>query len=229
MTKITVALASILSSALLAAPLAISLGSFAAAPAFAERGGNSNNGQSQSARRGSNGQQGNQGNQGNQGHGALASELKNLNAMCANENAFANASADSNIGRIGAYRVAQTETAWADQGIIDAGDALSLNGEAFGGAASADLATAIATLESERSALNAELGGLVAGIDDARIGEIGARIAGIDAEVAALNRQLDFATADEALARRSAALDAAAMGRELSPEALAAFEAGCNR
>ena len=52
--------------------------------------------------------------------GAIAKELKNLNAMCANENAFANASGESNIGLMAAFYSAQQDALGAEMALLDA-------------------------------------------------------------------------------------------------------------
>lgn len=87
--------------------------SFTADAAYA---GNGNNGNGNGGDRGNsnrdNGNRGggNNGNAGGNGNGAIASALGALNAAHANENAFANASANSRVGLIAAYRDAAVLT-----------------------------------------------------------------------------------------------------------------------
>lgn len=57
-------------------------------------------------------------------HGKMASELKGLNAYHASETAFANASPNSQVGRIAAYREAALETVAAGEAAAEAAAAL---------------------------------------------------------------------------------------------------------
>ena len=80
---------------------------FSADSAYAGNGnGNNGNGNGNGGNNGNSGNNGNAGNNGNgnNGHGSIASALGGLNAAHANENAFANASPNSRVGKIAAYR-----------------------------------------------------------------------------------------------------------------------------
>lgn len=142
------------------------------------------------------------GNAGGNGGGALASELGNLNAMCANANAFANAAPGSNIGLIGGYYTAQTAAAGANAALATTMAALDAAGEAY------------PTLSS------AEINALIAAATD-------------PVAIESLQRQLAYADASALQAAGAAAeteaLSAATRGRTLSEEALAVFQAGCQR
>lgn len=132
--------------------------------------------------------------------GAIAKELKNLNAMCANENAFANASSESNIGLMAAFYSAQQDALGAEMALLDAETVLTDNGEVYDGATAADIVAAIALL------------------DPAVDGE----------QIEALERQRAYAEASELLAAETAALADAVGDRDISDDALAVFEAGCD-
>lgn len=142
------------------------------------------------------------GNAGGNGGGALARELGNLNAMCANANAFANAAPGSNIGLIGGYYTAQTAAAGANAALATTMAALDAAGEAY------------PTLSS------AEINALIAAATD-------------PVAIESLQRQLAYADASALQAAGAAAeteaLSAATRGRTLSEEALAVFQAGCQR
>ena len=85
--------------------------------AYAERGGNGNgngNGRDRDRSSQNNSERGNSGRSSNgNGRGALASELKGLNAAHANQNAMMNASPNSMPGKLYAYQQAVIESAGA--------------------------------------------------------------------------------------------------------------------
>lgn len=233
-------LATALSASLALSSLSIGIVSISAT-AVAAKGGNSqgnansgNRGNSGNSNRGNSANaQSNNGNNGNSNaggnRGTIARELKNLNAFCANENAFANASADSNIGRIGNYFTTKAETEGAEELLIAAETALADAGESFGGGTHESIVAEGDALIGEQSSLMEELATLQLEEDAARIAEIDSRLLAINAELLALARQMDYAIAADQLDERARALDAATGGRVLSEEALAVFEAGCPR
>lgn len=75
-----------------------------AEPAFAERGGNGNSNRNRDR---------NENSRGNNGRGAIASELRGLNAAHANQNALENASPNSMPGKLYVYQQAEIEAAAA--------------------------------------------------------------------------------------------------------------------
>ena len=133
--------------------------------------------------------------------GGIAKQLRNLNAMCANENAFASASSESNIGLMAGFYSAQQNALGAEMALMDAQTALTDSGEVYAGATTADIDAAIAALLDPVA--NA-------------------------AEIAALGRQRAYAEASELLAVETAALAAAVGDRDISEDALAVFKAGCD-
>ncbi|MBW6505343.1 MAG: hypothetical protein K0B00_01185 [Rhodobacteraceae bacterium] len=200
--------------------------------------------------KGGNSAAGNSGNSGNRGGksdtGAMASELKGLNAYHASAQAFANAAPNSQVGRIESYRVAVGEA----QAIA----ALASNAAAD----AADADAALLLLLAERQALLDGYSGRTPEEIEAAIGELVAGSPTYDVDLAALNAELLEATghedaltglADQILAAEAAALAAAdaaaqaaaaqaaaeaaeaeallaaAKGRTLSPEALAFLRA----
>lgn len=78
--------------------------------------GNGNGGGNGNGSGGGNGNAGNGGNGGNNGRGMIARELGGANAARANEQAFLNAAANSQIGRLGELRdaMAQTSDSYAE-------------------------------------------------------------------------------------------------------------------
>lgn len=109
--KLKTSLSALAIAGLLASGLAFETTPFAAQPAFAGNGnGNNGNGNGNSGGSNGRGNSGNAGGNGN-GNGAIASELGGLNAAHANANAFANASANSAVGRVAIYRDAIAATA----------------------------------------------------------------------------------------------------------------------
>ncbi|MBT8410621.1 MAG: hypothetical protein KJP02_02335 [Octadecabacter sp.] len=91
--------------------------------AFAERGGNGNgNGQNNRNAREERTNNGNGNDQvnGNNGRGAIARELRGLNAAQANQNALENASPNSMPGKLYAYQQAQIAASEVDAKVIEA-------------------------------------------------------------------------------------------------------------
>ncbi|WP_347311749.1 hypothetical protein [Defluviimonas sp. SAOS-178_SWC] len=138
-------------------------------------------------------------------HGKLASELKGLNAYHASETAFANASPNSQVGRIATYRDAALET-------YEAADALE---EANG------------TLTEATEALSAKEAELQA-LDDAYTGrttaEIDEEIAGLDPTAADYQNQVD-ALNEERLGAETYETDRAALETEITDASDAVTEA----
>lgn len=167
-------------------------------------GGNSggNSGGNGGGNSGGNGGGSNAGGNGGNGHGAIARELRNLNAMCANANAFANADPDSNIGRIAAYYTAQEAATDANAGLADATAALDAVGVSYPTLSAAEISALIATETDE-------------------------------AIIATLQLQLTYAEASALQAAgveaEAQALSAATGDREISEEALAIFQEGCQK
>ena len=146
-------------------------------------------------------------------HGALASELKGLNAAHASPTALANASPNSQVGRIAAYAAAVNAVAEAEQNLGDAQTALNelldnpprsiediqADIDALADPEGAD-ADALAALNDEMSAAES--------YDD--------RVAGLEGDIETYEGQIE-----EGAETQSAAVLDASNGRELSPEALA--------
>ncbi len=238
MRRLTTALAAFLTStAMLGTVATVGL---VLDPAVAEanngngNGGGNGNGNGRSEERGNNGNNGNRGERGNSaqaragngnGRGAIASELKNLNAFCANENAFANASDDSNIGQIRAYQTASANVAQyegAISGALGGRDVTDENVAAL--AASYD--QAITTLQEQIA--NAEP--TVVENADGTQTVIPADTTELEAQLAAYISSRDTVTRyQEADSQRDTALSVATRGRTLSPEAQAYLDAGCQR
>lgn len=164
---------------------------------------------------------------GNNGRGAIARELRNLNAMCANANAMANADPDSNVGRIASFYVAKADADTAAAGLPQ--EWQNLTAAEVDGTISA-IDQLIADNEIEIGGLQETLATLTPGIDDTQISEISGQIAALTQQntVAAQQKEA-LASYGEALDAQNEALTYATRGRELSEEALAAFEAGCQR
>jgi len=162
------------------------------------------------------------------GQGALRSQLKNLNAMCANSHAFDNAADGSNIGGIRAYNQAYQDLLVAQQAFDDLATSLAggdpdlyayyssrltdteIDAEiaALGALVAAD-SPLIGTLDGNGDPIVATTAMTQAEID-ARVGELGT----YSATLATLVGEED----DE-----HAAMLVASHNRELSPEALDAL------
>lgn len=209
-------LSAVLSSALAVTALSTTTLLVSADAAYAAGRGNGNGNANRSNNRGRGSEQ-----RSNNGRGAIASELKNLNAMCANGNAMTNANSNSNVGRINAFYVAKADadTAFASlpsefQTLTD--DQLAAQVTALNGL--------IATNEATISTLQGQLG---TGGDDA---VINGQIATLEQENLLYTQTAStIGSYLNSAAERDAALDSATGGRELSPEAMAVFEAGCQR
>lgn len=138
-------------------------------------------------------------------HGKLASELKGLNAVHANANAFANASPNSQVGRIATYRDAALDT-------ISATDALDAATEAIG-EETENLAAREAELQS---------------LDDAYTGrttaEIDADIAALDPSATDYQEQVD-ALAEERIGAETYETERAALETEIADATDAVTEA----
>ena len=211
--------AALTSTGLLTATLAIGL-VLEPAAAWAEKGGNGNgrgNSDRGNSERGNGNGRGNA-ERGNNGRGAIASELKNLNAFCANENAFANAADDSNIGQIRAYQQASAEVETYDASVRAA-----LGLSETDPITDAQIDGAIAYYEAEIARLEAEL----AAIANGTLTDDGADRAG---QIALLEASIDtFEAYDDAATRKEETLLVATRGRTLSAEAQAYLDAGCPR
>ena len=161
---------------------------------------------------------------GKSNHGALASELKGLNAAHASEQAFANASPNSRVGRIAAYRNAVIGAAAAGTALGDAEAALAaFDAELPDGPTAADLDAQIAAYDDLAELTpeqEAERALLMEAYDAAVIAE---------AERAAAREELATAVetaASEAELSGGGIEDlflAASDGRTLSPEAMDEF------
>lgn len=149
------------------------------------------------------------------GHGLLASELKGLNAAHANPNALANASPNSQVGRLATYRNAAVAAAGAQDAIDGAIAALAEFDATNSGRSIADIEADIAALDPT-----------AVDYDPAQLEILGAELS------TAQTREADriiladaVATAEEsagdAADTEAEALLAAANGRTLSPEAIA--------
>ena len=197
--------------------------------AYAERGGNGNgngggNGGGRSSERsneergngrGNGGLRGGAGGEDNPGRGAIASELKGLNACNASATARLNASADSQVGRIAAYETAVQQSATASADYQAAVNAY----EAFEGSYTGRSSTAIqaeidalgtAITAEQQTALNAEL--LAAQAYETQLATLQATV---DAKLTA---------SETAAEQERTALDAASGGRVLSEDAVAALQ-----
>ncbi|WP_420857808.1 hypothetical protein [Marivivens marinus] len=206
---------------------------FAAGRGNGNGNGNSNRGRDRdrtnrgSEQRGNSQNTGRPENPGANGNGAIARELRNLNAMCANENAMANASANSNVGRISTFYVAKAE---ADT----ARDALSPELSALSDEELADQVAVIDATITQNTGAITDLQGQLAGLDpttqQTEIDAINGQISTL--QQANLSLEADKTAIDQYLVladAKSVALNDATGGRELSPEALAVFEAGCQK
>ena len=209
-------LSAVLSSALAVTALSTTTLLVSADAAYAAGRGNGNGNANRSNNRGRGSEQ-----RSNNGRGAIASQLKNLNAMCANGNAMANANSNSNVGRINAFYVAKADADTAFSSLPPEFQALSDDDLA---AQVTALNSLIATNEATILTLQSQLG---TGGDDAAINS---QITALQQEnllytqtASTIGSYLTYAAA------RDLALDSATGGRELSEEALAVFEAGCQR
>ena len=140
--------------------------------------------------------------------GALASELKGLNAVKANPNAFKNAAPNSQVGRIAAYRDAAIVTSTAATLLAQAAaarDALPLPVRSI-----SDIDAAIALLDPTAAGYSVD----AAALATERQSVVDYTAA--DAKVTAANTALLAAQSTE-----DAALLVASGGRELSDEAIA--------
>lgn len=155
------------------------------------------------------------------GHGALASELKGLNAVHANANALANASPNSQVGRIALYRDAALETITAGEALADAETALS------------DAEAALSQKQAELDALNeshagrslAEIDAEIAGLDPAAV-DFQSHLDALDAErVAAADFESRQDGLEGAVAEATADLEAAGTAISDAETALADTEA----
>ena len=226
---------------LLLGPIGLDPSSFGATAAFAGNGKDGGNGNS-GGNGGGNGNSGGKGNSGGNGigassqsddaggseiasveskakrkssHGLLASELKGLNAAHANPNALANASPNSQVGRLATYRDAALAAAGA-QGAVDAANtALAAFDDADQGRSLADIEADIAALDPTAE-----------GYDPAQLDTLNEELAVAqtrDADRAVLAAAVT--AAENAMATAGAseedALLAASNGRTLSPEAIA--------
>lgn len=148
-------------------------------------------------------------------HGLLASELKGLNAAHASPNALANASPNSQVGRLATYRDAAIATAGA-QGAID------------------DATTALAEFDAVNTGrLVTEIEADIVALDPTALDYDAAQLVALSLELeTAQTRDADRAVlagalvtaedaADGAATTEADALFAAAKGRTLSPEAIA--------
>ncbi|GEM_PF-3928656 len=200
--------------------------------------------------RGGNGAAEDRGNSGNRGGksdtGAMASELKGLNAYHASAQAFANAAPKSQVGRIESYRVAVGEAlavaALAGKTAANAADAeaalLLLQAErqalldTYAGRTSAAIEADINALDSASLTYAEDLAALTAELSDAlgheeAIATLADQILAADAAaIAAADAAAQAAAAQAAAeAAEAEALLAATNGRALSPEALAFLRA----
>ncbi len=211
-------IATVALAALAASPLpSVLMASSGIDMAFAKAGGNGNgNGNAGSNGNGNgNGQSSASvgtalGNSGAAHSGKLASELKGLNAYHASETAMANASPNSQVGRIASYRDAAEATIGAETALSDAEAAL-------GG-----------LTEPSRSVadIQAEIDGLDPVADAEAIAGLEAELADAEAYAAAVS---DVELAADALAAAQTVEDAsflaASNDRVLSDEAMSFFRA----
>lgn len=142
------------------------------------------------------------------GHGALASELKGMNAVHASPQALANAAPNSQVGRIASYREAALGTIEAEAGLA----------EAVAAAVVAELARQAA--ESDLAALDGSYEGRTAA-------EVADDIAGLDPAAADYQDKLDTLTAEQetALAHEADRAALVAAAEDAATAAAAAAEA----
>ncbi len=226
-------------SAMLLGPVGLQIPSVGADAAFAGNGnGNGGSNGNSGGNGGGNGKSGGKSNSGNGGgngkaaastdtasagetskgknaHGLLASELKGLNAAHANPNALANASPNSQVGRLAAYRDAALAAVGAQAAIDDANDALA----AFD---AADQGRTIAEIETDIAALDPAAEGYDPALLEALNAELTAAQTRDEDRAALVDAIADAETAAAGAGETEAeALLAAANGRTLSPEAIA--------
>jgi hypothetical protein len=161
-------------------------------------------------------ERGNGNGQGN-GRGAIASELKGLNACHASEQARANAAPESQVGRIAAYATAAEAADSAQDAIVTANENLAAYDEAYldvKAEIEADYADFDLSLQ-ENAALAAEL---TTRLEEAEQAYSDGRTALVEAVTAAND------AAEGAQTAAADAFRAASNGRELSPEARAALD-----
>jgi hypothetical protein len=155
-----------------------------------------------------------------QARAKVASELKNLNAMCANENAFANAAEGSNVHNIGEYFVAYADVAAAQLDLDTAAAAIG-GAENFSELSVDEINAEIAILEGLIAVDNAD--GLEPTTDLTE--------AEIAAAILSWETQRDYAEALAAIEELQIIADdtllVASRGREISPEALEVLNNGC--
>ncbi len=209
-------IATVALAALAASPLpSVLMASSGIDMAFAKAGGNGNGNAGSNGNGNGNGQSSASvgtalGNSGATDSGKLASELKGLNAYHASETAMANASANSQVGRIASYRDAAEATIGAETALSDAEAAL-------GG-----------LTEPSRSVadIQAEIDGLDPVADAEAIAGLEAELADAEAYAAAVS---DVELAADALADAQTVEDdsflAASNDRVLSDEAMSFFRA----
>ena len=158
------------------------------------------------------------------GQGALASELKGLNAAHASEQAFANASPNSRVGRIAAYRDAVLGASEADAALTEAEEALAaFDAEELEGPSADEIDMQIAELDA--------LGELTPEEQELRASLVEAYDAAIIAEAErAAERDLLVQAVAEAETEAETSTQsieelflAASDGRTLSPEAMDEF------
>lgn len=163
-------------------------------------------------------------------HGAIASELKGLNAAHANPNAFANASPNSQVGRIAAYQTAALATIEAGTAVqtatdvlADAQGALGAQIDAYEGRTSGDIQADIDLLDPAAVDYQDRLASLNGELDAALTQE--AIISGLIDDVVSAELALEDAklVADAAQATEDEAFLVASDGATLSDAAMAYF------
>ena len=248
MTKrISKGLAALAISALAIAPIAIGTTLISADPAFANPGNSVGKGgdRGKSAERGAGGEQhaSNAGgaNQGGMGKGAIASELKGLNAAHAVANGKPKAAANSQVGRIVTYQKEAIETNEAYDAWIVAYENYMEFIESYDGPTSEEAQMALDAAVKTNADIDKAIEDLgenpdpeaVATLEEGRVSEediakleqalADAKAFEADAEeLAKISNDLNEIYEDE-LEEEEAALLAASGGRELSDEALAAL------
>jgi hypothetical protein len=209
--------------------------------AEAKGGGNGNDGdrgnggdRGNSGDRGESGEDGNSGNRGSDrngerpsNHGAVASELKGLNAAHANPTAMENAAPTSRVGQLAAYKdaaLASQEAAGnvaaATEALAAAEAALADASAAYAGRTSHEISDEIAGLDPAAPDYVDQLNALSEELAEAEDHE--AAIAGLEADVVAAEAALAEVESAAASAEETeaAALLEAANGRDLTPEAI---------
>ena len=146
--------------------------------------------------------------------GALASELKGLNAAHANPTALDNADPDSQVGRIATYRDAAQDTQDAQATVDGTQQAIDDLVAAYDGRSTDEILADIDALDPDDDGYDDALAELEAELEQAEAHE--AELAELEAELAEALLAYDTALADE-----EEALLAASDGRVLSDAALA--------